>query len=208
MCEGFWNLLRHERGAGEVMVHRGRLKHALLPRGTLSRHSCINSECLTLPAASAAVAPHLALAALVLAHLLRALAARPLARQVVAVTLAQTCTGVASQATVLVRTAHDARRLKLDAHRRRRRSGREAVKVVRASTLRCVGGAVAEAEAKVQEVREGEAQAAGRSEAPVAREGSNWPARLQEALPARWLGTPCRLAGKGWTLWRLPARSS
>ena len=68
--------------------------------------------------------------------------------------------------------------------------------------------AKAEAEAKAQEVREGGAQAAGRLEATVAREGSNWPARLREALPARLLRMPRRLVRKGWTLWRLPARSS
>jgi len=90
-------------------------------------------------AARAAVASHLAPAALVLAHLLKALAARPLARRILAVpSHAAVHAGVTFEDAARERAAHDARRLPLDTHRGRQRRGRDAVEVVCATTLRRV----------------------------------------------------------------------
>jgi hypothetical protein len=72
---------------------------------------------LTQTAARAAVAAHLALAALVLAHLLRTLAARPLARRILAgPSHAAVHAGVTFEDAARERAAHDARRLLLDTH--------------------------------------------------------------------------------------------
>ena len=94
---------------------------------------------LTQSAARAAVAAHLALAALVLAHLLRALAARPLPRRILAGTWhAAVHAGVTLEDAARERAAHDARRLLLDTHRGRQRRRCDSVKVVCAITLRRV----------------------------------------------------------------------